>query len=88
MFERSLVPSLLDLDYRLGLKMSRTILTATQLMLVFFTGSVLAIDAEALFKRNCAQCHGANLGGSAHGTALKGPAFKKKMGQSALASTC
>ena len=58
--------------------MSRTILTAAHLMMVFFTGSVLAIDAEALFGQNCAQCHGANLGGSAHGTALKGPAFKKK----------
>lgn len=47
-------------------------------MLFFFTGSVLAIDGGALFSQNCAQCHGAKLGGSAHGTALKGAAFKKK----------
>ena len=55
------MPSFLDLDYRLGLKMSRTILAAAHLMLVFFTGAVLAIDAEAIFSRNCAQCHGATV---------------------------
>lgn len=35
---------------------------------------------EALYATHCASCHGANLSGSAHGTALTGQAFLDKWG--------
>ncbi|MFK7912328.1 MAG: PQQ-binding-like beta-propeller repeat protein [Pseudomonadales bacterium] len=37
-----------------------------------------ATDTEALYSDHCAQCHGANLQGSAHGNELRGSAFKGK----------
>ncbi|MEM9621656.1 MAG: PQQ-binding-like beta-propeller repeat protein [Pseudomonadota bacterium] len=35
-------------------------------------------DSEQLYQRACADCHGADLRGSAHGTALLGLAFRQK----------
>lgn len=58
--------------------MKRTNLFAASFALLFFIEPVAATDAQALFSQECAQCHGATLGGSAHGTALKGKAFNEK----------
>ncbi len=35
-------------------------------------------EGEAIYATHCASCHGANLNGSAHGSALKGKAFLDK----------
>ena len=48
------------------------------LALLVFIEPVAALDGQMLFSQHCAQCHGATLGGSAHGTALKGLAFQDK----------
>ncbi len=48
------------------------------LALLVFIEPVAALDGQMLFSQHCAQCHGATLGGSAHGTALKGPVFQDK----------
>lgn len=37
-------------------------------------------NAVALYKTHCAECHGADLRGSAHGTALAGEAFLERWG--------
>ena len=39
-----------------------------------------ALETEELFAQMCASCHGADLRGSAHGTALIGPAFSNAWG--------
>ncbi|HIE87772.1 MAG TPA: cytochrome c, partial [Gammaproteobacteria bacterium] len=54
----------------------RTNLFIANLALLFFIEPVAALDAQTLFSQQCSQCHGATLGGSAHGTALKGQIFK------------
>ena len=54
----------------------RTSLFIANLALLFFIESVSALDAQTLFSQQCSQCHGATLGGSAHGTALKGQIFQ------------
>jgi alcohol dehydrogenase (cytochrome c) len=56
--------------------MMRTSLFIANLALLFFIEPVYALDAQTLFAQQCSQCHGATLGGSAHGTALKGQSFK------------
>jgi len=48
------------------------------LALMFFAGPIAALDAQTLYGQHCAQCHGATLRGSAHGSSLKGGEFKEK----------
>ena len=47
---------------------------------LFVPGSpvTLAHSGEALYAEHCATCHSASLRGSAHGSALTGPAFSEK----------
>ena len=47
---------------------------------LFVPGSpvTLANSGEALYAEHCATCHSASLRGSAHGSALTGPAFSEK----------
>lgn len=49
-------------------------------LLILSFDSFSAEDAETLFSKECAQCHGADLAGSAHGSALSGEIFASKWG--------